>query len=456
MNPKTPNKLINRLTDLIFYLAIFIFIVALAFPHNPAGNWYQQFLPSIGSQQINDITFLDSLTGFAVASKNINPDTASILRTTNGGDNWQIVFTQGSRRFSRVIFINSLTGFISGGSGSGTPYLYKTTNGGNNWNTVPGATLGTAYWNDMSVISEDTIWLVDANSFNGGVFFTSNGGVNWQNQLNLGSQNPNHVYMYNARIGFICEDNFYLRRTTNGGANWTPITGENGFTDMFFADSLTGWKSNGSMKKTTNGGINWITQILPSGGLIVTPNLLAFSNINRDTIWGVGGEIINGSTTEGMLFHTTNGGDTWRFQVPDTSINYGIFSFVQFVSPRVGWAYYSNTYGIHTTNGGDTTFLLPVHQINTEVPKEYSLYQNYPNPFNAMTNVKFQISNAGTVLIKLFDITGREIAVILNEKLNTGIYEITFDANNFSSGVYFYSLFIEGKLIDTKKMILVK
>jgi photosystem II stability/assembly factor-like uncharacterized protein len=166
------------------------------------GNWYQQFMPNIGGQQINDITFLDSLTGFAVSSRNVNPDTASILRTTNGGDNWQIIFSQSSKRFSRIMFVNSLTGFISGGSGSGTPYLYNTTNGGNNWNTIPGATLGNSYWTDMSVISEDTIWLVDANGLNGGVFRTTNGGANWTQQLNLGSQNPNKIYMYNTRIGY--------------------------------------------------------------------------------------------------------------------------------------------------------------------------------------------------------------------------------------------------------------
>jgi hypothetical protein len=307
------------------FLSLFLSIIlllAFVLPLNPpAGNWYQQFMPNIGSKQINDITFIDSLTGFAVASRNVNPDTASILKTTNGGDNWQIVFTQTPRRFSRVKFINSLTGFISGGSGSGTPYLYKSIDGGNNWLTVPGATLGTAFWNDMSVLNEDTIWLVDANSINGGVFFTSTGGASWQQQLNLGSLNPNHIYMYNARIGFIADDNFYLRKTTNSGLNWDIISGAGGFRDMFFVDSLTGLKAYGSVEITFNGGVSWETQMLPSGPGIAALFSTKFTYIgSADTIWLGGGRMIfPNSQGRGMLFRTTNQGSNWEFQIPDSS-----------------------------------------------------------------------------------------------------------------------------------------
>src|SRR5436853_2427136 len=73
----------------------------------PIGNWYQQFLPSLGTQLVNDIIFLDSLTGYAVTSRNVNPDTASILKTTNGGDNWQVIFTAAPKRFTKIKFINT-------------------------------------------------------------------------------------------------------------------------------------------------------------------------------------------------------------------------------------------------------------------------------------------------------------------------------------------------------------
>lgn len=447
---------LNTLSTVIFYLAILFFIIGFNFRDVMVGNWFQQFMPNIGTQQINDITFLDSLTGFAVASRNVNPDTASILKTTNGGNNWQIVLTQTPRRFSRVKFINSFTGFISGGSGSGTPYLYKSTDGGNSWNMVTGATLGTAFWNDVTVLSEDTIFLVDNNSINGGVFLSVNGGANWAQQLSLGANNPDRIYMYNARIGFVGKSTGTagFHKTTNGGQNWNFLSNSEGFNDMYFVDSLTGWKSP-PMKKTTNGGLNWIAQIIPSGGNLI-PGGNTFSNVNRDTIWMGGGYIFYpGNGNRGIINFTTNGGENWFYQMPDTSFGPSRFNFVNFVNKLNGWGYSTN-FGVHTTTGGDGTFLTPVQQITTQVANEYKLFNNYPNPFNAMTKLKFQMSKQGYAVIKLYDVTGKEVSSIVNEKLNTGEYEIIFNAGNLSSGVYFYSLIIEGKAIDTKKMMLLK
>lgn len=455
-------KYLKILLTLIFTI---ILLLGFALPLNPAGNWYQQFMPNIGSKQITDITFLDSLTGFAVASKNSNPDTSSILRTTDGGDSWQIVFTQGSRRFSRVIFINSLTGFISGGSGSGTPYLYKSSDGGNIWNTVPGATLGNAFWNDMSVLNEDTIWLVDANSLNGGVFFTSNGGVNWQPQVNYGSGNPSRIYFFDRNLGFASESTGQiLRKTTNSGVNWTTLSTAGAFTDMFFFDNMTGWKTGApggpGFRKTTDGGINWFDQTLPSGGNIIAPQIEKLSGLNKDTIYGTGAQIITGSGIRGMINRTTNGGANWTFQVPDSTINIFKYFHIKFVNKSNGWAYNPVT-GIHTILGGDPIWLTGITQINSEIPRDYKLYQNYPNPFNPETKIKYQIvSNVKreTTNVKLivYDIQGKQITELVDQEQKAGIYEVDFNGSNYSSGIYFYSLSADGTVIDTRKMILIK
>jgi photosystem II stability/assembly factor-like uncharacterized protein len=423
------------------------------------GNWYQQFMPNIGSKQITDITFLDSLTGFAVASRNINPDTSSILRTTDGGDSWQIIFAQAQRRFSRIKFINSLTGFISGGSGSGTPYLYKSIDGGNNWLIIPGATLGTAFWKDMAVLNEDTLWLVDDNSLNGGVFFTSNGGANWQNQFSAGSQNPEKIYMFNARIGFISDNSgsSSIRKTTNGGLNWNVNVSGRFFFDMQFVDSLTGWYSHGSnVYKTTDGGNSWITQILPTGGIILTSNISSFSILSRDTIWGAGGQLFyGGGRFRAMLFRTTNGGDNWLFQIPDTSYGIPALGYIQFMNKNFGWSYNSFN-GIHTITGGNDTFFTPVKVISTKIPKEFFLYQNYPNPFNPKTIIRFQIIRLSDVKLNVYDISGKEIITLVNEEKSAGTYEVDFNGSNYSSGIYFYSLLLNNRIQDTRKMVLVK
>jgi photosystem II stability/assembly factor-like uncharacterized protein len=449
-------KIADKLSTLLFYLCIFVFIVALEFPHNPAGNWYQQFMPNLNGRTIVDITFTDSLTGYAVTSLPSLTDTAFILKTTNSGDNWVINHRDSAFVFRRIQFINQNTGFAGG------THFMKTTNAGNNWQLMSQS----LFFDDMFVLNNDTAWFAKSENLTGGVFFTFNGGANWQNQINLGSQNPNHIYMYNARIGFICEDNVYLRKTTNGGASWSsPISGENGFTDMYFIDSLTGWKcSVFGMKKTTNGGLNWVTQILPSGGIIQTNGISSFSNISKDTIWANGGYVLfPNNQIRSILNRTTNGGDTWRFQIPDTSIKNIGYTFVNFVNKQNGWGTdYMPTRGeIHTTNGGDTVWYTGIIQINNSLPKEYELKQNYPNPFNPRTVIPFSLKRSAYVKLIAYDITGREIQKMVEGKYSAGEYEADFMGKFTASGVYFYRMEVTDDAskqlyTEVKKMILLK
>ncbi len=102
------------------------------------------------------------------------------------------------------------------------------------------------------------------------------------------------------------------------------------------------------------------------------------------------------------------------------------------------------------------SYTCPTGGIQTiEIPNYYYLKQNYPNPFNPVTNIKFGIPESGTVRLVVYDITGRQVAELMNEYKYPGTYEAQFDGNNFASGIYFYSLeTIRGT--ETKKMLLVK
>lgn len=92
---------------------------------------------------------------------------------------------------------------------------------------------------------------------------------------------------------------------------------------------------------------------------------------------------------------------------------------------------------------------------NSTVVKGYSLSQNYPNPFNPTTSIKFSIEKSSFVSLKVYDITGKEVASLVNEKLSTGSYDYSFTAKNLSSGLYFYTL-KAGDFKETKKMMLIK
>jgi len=90
-----------------------------------------------------------------------------------------------------------------------------------------------------------------------------------------------------------------------------------------------------------------------------------------------------------------------------------------------------------------------------EFPAEYSLKQNYPNPFNGISNFEFGIANLEYVSLRVYDILGREVATIVNEKLNPGIYHRQWDAAGLSSGVYFYKL-QAGHFSETRKLMLLR
>jgi hypothetical protein len=97
----------------------------------------------------------------------------------------------------------------------------------------------------------------------------------------------------------------------------------------------------------------------------------------------------------------------------------------------------------------------PEVEVEVSVPLEFVLEQNYPNPFNPSTTVKFQIPELSFITIKVFDILGNEIETLVDEEKPAGIYELTWNATNLPSGVYFYQL-RSGEFTSMKKMILLR
>jgi hypothetical protein len=99
--------------------------------------------------------------------------------------------------------------------------------------------------------------------------------------------------------------------------------------------------------------------------------------------------------------------------------------------------------------------ILPVEEENNLIVDEFKLFQNYPNPFNPNTTISYQIPQQELVTIKVYDILGKEMGILVNEEKPAGNYEVEFDASTLPSGVYFYQL-KSGSFIETKKMILMK
>ncbi len=152
----------------------------------------------------------------------------------------------------------------------------------------------------------------------------------------------------------------------------------------------------------------------------------------------------------------------WDICYTSFSVNFGM-SYIYAQAGGISYSWSAIIYLIGANiNGivyGDTTLTF-ANRINLTVPDKFLLYQNYPNPFNPVTKIKFQIPADGrkqTADVKLivYDILGKEIKTLVNEQLQPGSYEVTFDGNNLPSGVYFYKL-QAGNFIETKKMVLLK
>ncbi|HRJ85713.1 MAG TPA: choice-of-anchor D domain-containing protein [Ignavibacteria bacterium] len=105
-------------------------------------------------------------------------------------------------------------------------------------------------------------------------------------------------------------------------------------------------------------------------------------------------------------------------------------------------------------NGGPGE-VIGITNLNTNIPDKFALYQNYPNPFNPETNIKFELPHSANVKIAVYDMLGREVDILINGKMEAGVYNASWNATPYSSGVYFYRLTTD-EFVSVKKMILIK
>ncbi|MBZ0204191.1 MAG: T9SS type A sorting domain-containing protein [Ignavibacteria bacterium] len=104
---------------------------------------------------------------------------------------------------------------------------------------------------------------------------------------------------------------------------------------------------------------------------------------------------------------------------------------------------------------GDTSVVLGVNQVSSKTPESFSLFQNYPNPFNPNTRIRFSVPKSSFTKLTIYDITGRVMAILVNEELKPGVYEVDWDASHRASGVYYYKLETQN-FTETQKMVLIK
>jgi photosystem II stability/assembly factor-like uncharacterized protein len=414
-----------------------IILLILIFSNFSSAQWIHQ-QSGVSTEEFRNVEFLNENTGFICGYK-------TILKTTNGGANWINQNLPPVDVLFDISIVDSNIVYCSGWYGK----ILKTTNGGQNWVSLYSDTLTFNYASHF--INKDTGWFAGARSFPNYSFLvkTTNGGVTFTSQA-FANIAISDIYFKDANTGLIVADKIY--KTTNGGTNWYETNyNSNGVGYIFNKFGIVNdhqcWLVSRSrvVFKSSDFGENWdsITSI-PAGTMSVNTTFF----IDENTGWT--------GIDFGRIFKTSDGGFNWfECSTPQPS---GFISDIFFLNPNTGWAVEGNNGNIFkTTNGGCST--ISIVQNSNHIPERNELLQNYPNPFNNQTKIKFKIQNQvqddNTVNLRIYDMIGREIAVLVEDNLSSGEYEVQFDASGLTSGMYFYKL-EAGGFSEVKKMMLLK
>ncbi len=417
-------------------LILLILIINILMIKDSISQWIIQE-PNTQPFSYQDINFINRYTGWVCGA-------GIIKKTTNGGINWIQQYSPITDKNLRHIFpIDSNLLYCVGTWEA----ILKTTNSGNNWEIISDGVLGqgSSYWS-CYFLNKDTGWIAGSGwkvlrTYDGCKSFDTT------NTYPIATF-MNDVHFFNANTGLIAGETGVLIKSTNGGTNWfqvnIPLNGiMSDFRDIAVYNNQYCWVA-GSDKRiffSTDYGSNW-----DSIGYIHIPAQKYFYCIHfasRYTGW-VGGEW-------GIFYKTTNGGFTWMV---DNTNNYeGYIARIHFYDTLIGWHVGGGGKILHTTTGGDP--IMNIKNQNELLANNFELKQNYPNPFNAMTNIQFQVSSSKFVKLVVYDISGKEVRTLVNGKYQPGTYQVSFDAEGLSSGVYFYKM-TAGDFSETKKFVLLK
>lgn len=415
------------------------------------------------------IIFIDSITGFIGEEK--------IYKTTNGGDNWfqtninGLTSSWGEKR--KIFFINNLVGWAVTSTGG----IIKTTDGGENWNAQLNTSLSVGF-RSIYMIDSSIGWTANGNKR---PFKTTDGGTNWIEQTYLSFYSLEDIYFNDTSSGFGLDYNEFYRISDNG-LTWTLSSELFGFgsgkfikygNDYLFVIGTRSYRS-------INGGGTWVlfseidsvtlkslSLISPGYGFAVGEmglimkysddsvpvDLLNFectiSNKNVTLRWSTSTETNN----KGFYVERRN---SLKWETVDfikgsgTTTNLTFYNYIDSNTPP--GKYYYRLKQIDYNGGYSYS-----KEIKAEIEplSNFILYQNYPNPFNPSTKLIYEIPHEGLVILKIYDILGKEIKELVHDIKQPGKYEEEFRSNDLSSGIYFCTL-SSGDRTSTIKLLVIK
>ena len=385
-----------------------------------------------------------------------------LMRSMDFGENWLPVSTLPDGNAAQQLLVSmkdssKMIAILNSNTPAAVGNVYRTVDYGSNWNLVYSGSwdvIGNLITQDP--LHPDTLYLGIRDS----VIRSTNFGLTWTTiarsqfmdwcDIAVSHSNSNLLY------GSVHHYPARLIKSTDGGFNWVNIdlvfdtnysempaiavTGLNG-NIVYHAQQSSASFQNG-LKRSYSQGNSWLFDLFTGASWAIdisrdNPFLYAYGSVGT-------GQPIYISTNGGINY--INSPDNWAEQLLFYD-NANLFS-----------TDHSEIYKMRVTYDMP---VIGINKISSEIPAEFNLYQNYPNPFNPVTKIKFEVPNRSNsevqgVSLVIFDILGREVETLVNENLQPGTYEAEWNANGYSSGMYFYVLKAGNKFYYSKKMVLLK
>jgi len=352
-----------------------------------------------------------------------------IFKSTNSGENWNQV-NNGLTSFDILALARSEEGRLFAGTSQGE--LYHSDDNGDSWTSMTAP--GDAGIFAIAAVSSGVIFV----GGDGGIYRSTDGGTSWER---LESGLP-HIIMIRAFVLLPNDDliagsyGMGTFRTTDNGDTWiqtfpgSPDNSAYSFTvdasGTIFAATTLGIYS------STDAGGTWFEMEDPAGA-----NVLDFVIDSTDAYF---------AATTTSIYYSTDHGNNWA----EARSGLGDLSVLTLGVDEAGVVYAG-------TNGDGVYKAVMATEVRhtEEGPRGFSVEQNYPNPFNPVTNFQFTIANSQLTILRVYDLLGREVATVVDEKLEPGTYTRRWDAGGMSSGVYYYRLWVRD-FVETRKMLLLR
>lgn len=409
-----------------------IFILILSINANAqGGEWHQ----TLNGRSVWSLTIHppNSNTIYAGGLTGAN---SRIWKSTNSGLSWDTIYTGSGQTMWEIAFDANNNMYVANYSTG----VLKSTNNGQNFTLIDASNFSNKNVQGIKCGPNNHVYATTSTGF----FRSTNGGINWSESATLAGLNCLPVLVDKDSANII-----YVGVSSGGGVG----IGVYRSTDfgVTFSTNLNPNKNGYNLMQTPNGNLYMITTTAPynfdrstNKGLTWTTIANTPNAMRGVAYWSNFDFFVSGNA--GVVYSHTQGTD-WS--------NYGSFTLSATPIAVKQTRVFAGTSG---ANGGVWWASIPltgIEPISNIIPDKFLLKQNYPNPFNPSTSIEFQIAKPGFASLKIFDINGKEVSDLVNQNLSPGSYKINFNASEFSSGIYFYTL-KTGNFQETRRMVLIK